>query len=153
MIFQALLAGASINALFAFGEELGWRAYLLRALSHQSFWKGSFIIGAIWGLWHTPLILMGHNYPQHPIVGVGMMTIWCILLAPLFTYITMRAGSVIAAAVLHGMLNASAGLAIIYARGSDLLVGTTGLAGMLTLLLFWVLLYFLDKSKIWSNKF
>lgn len=94
-LLQGLFAGITINAIAGFGEELGWRGFLLRQLNQQSFLKASLLIGFIWGIWHSPIILMGHNYPQHPEIGVLMMTIWCILLSPLFLYITLKSKSVI----------------------------------------------------------
>lgn len=48
----------------------------------------------------------------------------------------LKSGSVIAASVLHGTLNASAGIALLFARGrSDLVVGVTGAAGLIAVLL------------------
>jgi len=132
-LVQGLIAGISVNALAGFGEELGWRGLLQRKLGSIGFWKSSILIGAIWGIWHAPLILKGHNYPQHPLLGVFMMTVWCMLLAPIFSFVRLKAKSVIAAAVIHGSLNATAGLAIVVVRGSDLLVGVCGLAGFIVL--------------------
>lgn len=105
---SALIAGCTINAFFALGEELGWRGYLLKEMKNQKLIKASVVIGVVWGLWHFPLILLGHNYPEHSVIGVGMMVIWCILLSPVMTYITVKAKSVIAAAIFHGLLNAIA---------------------------------------------
>lgn len=142
---QGLIAGLTINALAGFGEELGWRGFLLNALQSRSFLQASLLIGFVWGIWHAPLILMGHNYPQHPLWGVLMMTIWCILLTPLFLYITIKARSVIAAAIMHGTLNGTAGLAIMMIEGgNDLLVGATGLAGFIALTLALLLLFVYD---------
>ena len=130
-LLQGLVTGITINAVAAFGEELGWRGFLQKELSYFGFWKSSAVIGLIWGLWHAPLILQGHNYPQHPRAGVALMTVFCILLSPLFSYVRIRANSVIAAAVMHGSLNAMGGLALLPVRGgSDLTVGVTGLAGL-----------------------
>ncbi|MFO7829895.1 MAG: CPBP family glutamic-type intramembrane protease, partial [Bacteroidales bacterium] len=123
-VLQGLIAGATINAIAGFGEELGWRGFLLKSFKEMNFLKASIIIGFIWGIWHSPLILMGHNYPQHPEIGVLMMTIWCILLTPLFLYFTIKAKSVIAAAIMHGTLNGTAGIAImVIDGGNDLIVG------------------------------
>ena len=132
-LVQGLIAGISVNALAGFGEELGWRGLLQKELGFLGFWRSSILIGAIWGIWHAPLILKGHNYPQHPVAGVFLMTGWCMLLAPIFSYIRLKAKSVIAAAIIHGSLNATYGLAIVFVRGSDLLVGLTGLAGFIVL--------------------
>lgn len=133
-LVQGLIAGATINAVAAFGEELGWRGFLLRELSHLGFWRASLYTGLIWGVWHAPLILQGHNYPQHPQAGVLMMVAWCVLLSPLFAYVRLKAGSLLAAALIHGSLNGTAGLALmVVSGGSDLTVGLTGLAGFIVL--------------------
>ena len=129
-----LVAGVTINAVAGFGEELGWRGFLQRELGDLGFWRSSLLIGAIWGAWHAPLILQGHNYPQHPVAGAFLMVLFCVLLAPILSYVRLKARSVLAAAVLHGTLNGTAGIALLVVRGgSDLLVGVTGLAGLLVL--------------------
>ncbi len=156
-LIQGLIAGLSINAIAGFGEEFGWRGFLLTEFKEMSFAKASLIIGFIWGIWHAPIILMGHNYPQHPKAGVIMMIIVCILLTPLFIYITIKSRSVIAAAIMHGTLNATAGLAILKIEGgNDLITGVTGLAGFLTLLLFIAFMflydYFISGDKILTGK-
>ena len=133
-LIQSLIAGATINAVAAFGEELGWRGLLQKELNYMGFWKSSAIIGAIWGIWHAPLIIQGHNYPQHPLAGILMMTIFTLLLSPIFSYIKLKAKSVIATSILHGTLNATAGLSLlVIAGGNDLTVGVTGLAGLIVL--------------------
>jgi membrane protease YdiL (CAAX protease family) len=133
-LFQGLIAGITINAITGFGEELGWRGFLQHEFRYLNFWKSSLLIGVVWGVWHTPIILQGHNYPQHPLVGVFMMIIWCILLTPIFSYIRLKARSVIAAAIVHGSLNATMGLSIMVIKGgNDLLIGGTGLAGFIVL--------------------
>src|SRR3989339_42341 len=143
---QGLLAGVTINAVAGFGEELGWRGFLQNQFSSLGFWKAALITGAIWGAWHAPLILKGHNYNQHPVFGVLMMILWCILLAPIFSYIRIKSKSVIAASICHGTLNATYGLAIIMVKGgNDLTVGITGLAGFIVLIIVNLALYFYDK--------
>ncbi len=145
-VLQGLLAGITINAVFGFGEELGWRGLLVKQLQGKSFVRISLIIGTVWGIWHAPIILFGHNYPEHPVAGVFMMTVWCILLSPLFLYITIKSGSVIAASVMHGTLNATVGIAIMMLDGgSDLMVGATGLAGFISLAGITLLFFLYDR--------
>lgn len=144
-LLQGLLAGITINAIAGFGEELGWRGFLLRQFENQAFFKATLVIGFVWGIWHAPLILMGHNYPTYPVFGVLMMIVWCILLSPLFLYITIKARSVIAAAILHGTLNATAGLSIMTLEGgNELIVGVTGLAGFIALALVTAVFFLYD---------
>src|SRR5258708_426896 len=54
LFVQSLLAGIMPNSIAAFGEELGWRGFLHRELEPWGFWRASFLIGAIWGVWHAP---------------------------------------------------------------------------------------------------
>lgn len=130
---QVLGAGATINAVAAFGEELGWRGLLAHELREMGFWSASLLTGLIWGVWHLPLIIHGYNYPGHPVVGPIMMTLMTVLISPLIGYIRFRAQSVFAAAVFHGMFNAAATLVILVRGGDSMTVGFTGTAGLITL--------------------
>jgi uncharacterized protein len=155
-IVQGLIAGVTINAVFGFGEELGWRGLLQTELNFMGFWKSSAIIGLTWGVWHAPLILQGHNYPQHPQLGVLMMTILTLLLSPIFSYIRIKSKSVIAAAIMHGTLNAIAGLPVLLTQGgNDLTVGISGLAGFVAIAIVIICLfvydYFLAKEPLMSK--
>jgi membrane protease YdiL (CAAX protease family) len=133
-LLQGLIAGITVNAIAGFGEELGWRGLLQRELGFMGFWKSSIVIGLIWGIWHAPLILHGHNYPDQPVAGIFMMTALTMLLAPIFSYVRLKSNSVIAAAIIHGSLNGTAGLPLVVVKGgSDLTVGVTGLAGFIVL--------------------
>lgn len=146
-LLQGLLAGATINAVAGFGEELGWRGYLQNSLKSLGFWRSSYIIGAIWGLWHAPIIVQGYNYPEHPIVGVFMMIAVCTLLGPIFSYIRIKSGSVLAAAIAHGSFNGTVGLSTMVLRGGDdLTVGMMGLSGLVVLGLWNIALFFADRT-------
>ena len=87
LVPQSLAAGATVNALFAFGEEIGWRGLLHRELRGLGFWKMSAVIGVLWGFWHAPIILLGHNYPEHSVAGVFLFVVICVLLSPLHTFV------------------------------------------------------------------
>ena len=140
-----VIAGPTINAVYAVGEEVGWRGYLLTELHNLGFWGSSAIIGVVWGLWHAPLILQGFNYPSHPVLGVGMMVVFTTLQTPLFIYIRLKAESVFAAAVFHGTVNGLGTFTVIaVGGGNDLVVGITGICGfmvlgVLNLLLWWLM--------------
>lgn len=90
---------------------------------------------------------MGHNYPDHPITGVFMMTILGTLLAPIFSYVRVKAKSVIAAAIAHGSFNASVGLSFMLLKGgNDLTVGIAGLAGLIVLVIVNLCIFMFDRS-------
>lgn len=145
-LIQGLIIGPTLNAVAGFGEELGWRGFLQHELRPFGFWRSSAFIGLIWGVWHLPLILMGHNYPEHRAGGALLWTINCVSLGVVFSYVRERARSVIAAAVMHGTYNATASLAIILiVGGNDLVTGVQGVAGVIVTALTACLLFVIDR--------
>ena len=67
------------------GAALGIPAFTAyKALFQKAKIKATLFSGIIWGLWHAPVICMGHNYgksyPFFPYVGIIIMTIMCITL-------------------------------------------------------------------------
>lgn len=140
-----------LRSIAGLGEELGWRGLLQTELHALGFWTSSAVIGLIWGAWHAPLVLHGHNYPEHPGWGVLAMIVLSILLSPLIGYVRLKARSVLAAAVMHGSLNASGGLAILLLRGgNDLTVGITGLTGLAVLAVANLVL-FVSQRRFWER--
>ncbi len=153
LLFGGLVAGATINAVAGFGEELGWRGLLQKELAALGFWKSSWIIGIIWGIWHLPLIIQGFNYPGYPKAGIFMMCLCTVLLAPLMAYIRIKSRSVLAVAIMHGTLNATAGLPLLLIRGGDSL--TTGMLGagmMITLAILNFGLFCLAGTRPFKNE-
>lgn len=118
-----LLAAADILVLtpllsffFGFGEEYGWRGFLQSELVKMGKVRGLLLVGVIWGVWHTPIVLMGHNYPGEPLVGSVLMVLGCIVLSFLFGFAVLKSGSVWLAAFLH-MLNNTV-VPLLFAAGS-----------------------------------
>jgi membrane protease YdiL (CAAX protease family) len=139
---QGLIAGFTINAAFALGEEAGWRGYMLYELKSLNFWKSSGFTGIVWGIWHFPVILMGHNYFVHRNIGVLFMIIFCMLLSPIAAFLRIKANSVFAAAIFHGTINATASLALLMVKGgNDLTIGVTGISGFIVLSLINLAIY------------
>lgn len=138
-IISAMIAGCTVNLLFAMGEELGWRGLLLRETRALGFWKSNLFIGFLWGLWHAPVILLGHNYKNYPGFGMGMMILLCIAWSFMFSYLRDKTQTLLAPAMLHGMINGVGGLLPLYIVGGNELwtspAGVIGILAGLTLLL------------------
>lgn len=97
------------SLLFALGEEYGWRGYLQKKWAPDSNLKGLVAIGCVWGLWHLPAILQGHNYPEYPILGgFILMPLLCTLFSIVFGIAMNRSRVIWIAVVFHGALNISA---------------------------------------------
>lgn len=93
-----------------FGEEFGWRAYMTPKLEELMSMPAALVVGGIlWGLWHAPLTVQGHNfgvdYNGFPYLGILVMCIFCTATGALFTFLTKRTKSVIPAAIAHGINN------------------------------------------------
>lgn len=133
----ALTIAPLINMLFALGEELGWRGYLLPKLMPLGQWPAILLSGAIWGLWHAPTtILHGYNFSQHPYLGVLIGIGGFMLLGTILSWLYLKARSPWIAALCHGAFNAIAGVPfMILAPGVDTALGASplGLAGWLPL--------------------
>ena len=106
-----LLVSLPLQALLCvpltLGEEVGWRGYLLPRLLPLGQWRALVLSGAIWGLWHAPLIPLGLNYPQHPLLGIGLMATWGAILGILLGRLRLASGSVWPAVLGHAAINAN----------------------------------------------
>jgi membrane protease YdiL (CAAX protease family) len=102
-----LVVGTPISAVLAFGEEYGWRGYLLPKLLPLGEVKASVIVALIWDPWHLPILLAGLSYvDKDPLAVLAVMTAMGIGLSLLFTWLFVAAGgSVLVAAFMHGSLN------------------------------------------------
>lgn len=147
-ILQVAVIGPVINIIPTMGEELGWRGYLLPKLRLLLSDRAALAVtGAIWGLWHLPVIVMGHNYGTdyvgYPWLGILAMIVFCIVLGVIEGYFTIRMESAIPAAMIHSTVNAGAALPIVLAKsGYNPLLGPaiTGLVGGLPFILVAILL-------------
>ncbi|MDX2245654.1 MAG: CPBP family glutamic-type intramembrane protease [Bacteroidia bacterium] len=152
-LLSGIVAGLTINLLFTFGEEFGWRGLLLREMKPLGFWKGNTIIGIIWGLWHAPLIIQGHNYPGSPYWGVIMMCFFCISIAYPIAYMGEKTGSILGASAFHGVLNGIAGIGLLIVKGANsLLAGPAGIATVIAFLLITAGIRYFDPTFFKSEK-
>ncbi len=128
-----VLVNGLLAAPLTFGEEYGWRGYLLPRLLPLGEVKASLLLGLVWGIWHAPLILVGLNFPGAVAwQAVAVMVASSLAIALVFTrFYLLTAGSVTACAVLHAALNAAGDTFTppAHLAGDPLLVGGGGLIG------------------------
>ena len=136
---QAIVIAPILNGLPTLGEEFGWRAYLLPKLMPLGGRKAMLLMGVIWGVWHWPIIALGHNYglnyPGAPWLGMLAMVWFTLSCGTLLGWAALRSGSVWPAVIGHGAINGIAALGALLVQGqpSPLLgptpVGIIGLVG------------------------
>jgi membrane protease YdiL (CAAX protease family) len=135
VILVTLPLQALVISPINFGEEWGWRGYLLPQLLPLGQWPALLISGMLWGVWHAPLILMGFDYPQHHLLGVLLLTVFCVLIGTLLGWTRLATGSVWPAVFGHAAVDANqvAGGAYVLLRAGPLpdtaLAGLTGITG------------------------
>lgn len=121
-----------------FGEEFGWRAYLLPKLMPLGSRKAILLVGAIWGMWHWPMIFMGFSYGSGylgaPVTGMLLFALIIISPSVIFSWLAMRTGSVWPVCIAHAEHNAFFSLMILFLTGKpDVLIGPApeGIVGCL----------------------
>lgn len=131
IFLASLFIGPAINGIFGFGEEFGWRGYLLPKLMPLGKLKAYTIVGVIWGLWHAPLIVVGFNYPGYPLLGILGMVVMTTAISIYINELTLRNRSSILAGWIHGAFNGQAyGIwRILFPTLNPLIGGFTGVIG------------------------
>ena len=114
-----MMVAPLLNIVTCFGEEWGWRGYLLpKVAERMKFLPTILLTGFIWGIWHAPIIVAGHNYgmdyPGYPWAGIVAMCLLCVVLGTLFSYITLKTKSCWPAVFAHGMMNGTASIGVIF---------------------------------------
>lgn len=112
--FQPLMMMVSgvFGSFAAFGEEAGWRGYMMPKMIKLWGVKKAVIAGGIlWGIWHWPLTYVGHNFGReyfgYPFTGFAAMCLMCVFMGMILTFVTDKTGSIWPAVFLHAVNNAS----------------------------------------------
>ncbi|VAV97867.1 hypothetical protein MNBD_ALPHA06-935 [hydrothermal vent metagenome] len=144
-----LPVGILINGVLLLSEELGWRGWLYDRWRVLGFWRGNLAIGFVWGVWHAPIIAMGHNYPGQPVSGIFLMIGFCLLLAPIIGWFREVGRSVFAASIFHGSINALAGIGLMVIAIPDMpWRGLVGIGGFVMLAIVCAILWALRRRQI-----
>ena len=149
ILLGGIIGGSTLNLPVMFGEEFGWRGLMLTETRKMGFLKSNLLIGFVWGIWHAPIITMGHNYPNHPITGIAMMCMMTMAIAPVFAWLRVKSGSILDACMLHGMINSTATVFSLYvADGHEMYASIAGWAGVLAGVVLTVCIYLFDKPFV-----
>ncbi len=110
------VAGLTINAFVALGEEYGWRAFLTYSLANilgLGVLLSTILVGVIWGLWHIPLVIttipvLKRDLPwiNFRLALISYIASCIILTYPLYVLL-VTSHSILLPAAFHGAINAS----------------------------------------------
>ena len=132
-VVEALTVGMLLALVGASTEEVGWRGFMFAALKPIGAGKAAVIIGAVWGVWHVPaLVLYGYNYHDPSFWGIAAMTAFTVPFSVILCWARIRGASILPAIVIHGSFNALVGIVALGVTATDpLLAAPLGLAGIL----------------------
>ena len=101
-------AGVLLAAVFALGEEIGWRGFLVPELAKtRSFTGVALLSGAIWAAFHFPFVfIFGAERAATPIpYQLLVMTIQAIAIGTVVAWLRLKSGSLWTAVIFHAVLN------------------------------------------------
>ncbi len=104
----SVTAGSLISMLIGgIGEEGGWRGILQPELeSRFGLFRGTLLVGLIWGFWHLPVNLAGYNDSQHPIPQAAVIfQIHTIAMSFVLAWLVRQSRSLWPAALAHAANN------------------------------------------------
>lgn len=116
LALAAMTYAPFLNAVFALGEEAGWRGFLTPRLTARfGRVRGLLLSGAIWGVWHWPVIVFagyeyGLAYWGAPVLGPLLFCVITTALGILLSLLVEKTGSIWAPALAHGAFNAFAAI-------------------------------------------
>lgn len=92
---------------YGYGEEVGWRGYVLPRLQsrHSALWS-AVLISIGWSLWHLPLFVINESYRQMRLGGVIGWYLSMLTGSILLTWLYNSSdGSILLLAIFHGLLD------------------------------------------------
>ncbi len=105
--FWRIVPGTILGCAFALGEEIGWRGFLTPRLhAAYGFVRSSLLTGAIWAVWHYPLLLgADYNAGTPWWFGLSCFTVMVIGISFLYAWMRLVSNSVWPAMLLHASHN------------------------------------------------
>ncbi|SFO33318.1 CPBP family intramembrane glutamic endopeptidase [Sphingomonas sp. OK281] len=91
----------------ALGEELGWRGFLAPVLCRRlGFTQGALLTGAIWAVWHFPIIFFSNYDSATPWwFSTPCFVIEVLSLSVIMAWIRLKSGSLWTGAIAHASIN------------------------------------------------
>ena len=117
---SAITYAPFVNMLLAIGEEAGWRGTIYPILKERfGIVKGWLIGGAVWGVWHWPIMLLagyeyGTTYWGAPVTEPILFCVITIAMGILFDFLYEKTNCIWVPALCHGAINAFAGVPTLF---------------------------------------
>ncbi|MDE7321934.1 MAG: CPBP family intramembrane metalloprotease [Lachnospiraceae bacterium] len=105
-----IFSAAVLDIINSFGEEWGFRAYLLPKLYRKFGTVPSMVLcGFASGLWYAPLVAAGYYYGSanagFPVVNILAMCVFGTVTGIIYSFLCLRTGSVFPSVFAHSAVN------------------------------------------------
>jgi membrane protease YdiL (CAAX protease family) len=110
-----------IMAPVVFGEEYGWRGYLLPALAERyGKVRATVILGLVWGLWHIPSYYFIYSAAGlgNPLLLTTLGVFFVAVGAFPYSYVFFRNGNVLPSVLLHAVYDKAMAVAFLSVAGN-----------------------------------
>jgi membrane protease YdiL (CAAX protease family) len=142
-LLTKFFTAAVLDFVNAFGEEWGFRAYLLPKLFRKIGAIPSMLLsGLLSGLWYAPFVVMGYYYGSgnvgFPIVNIIAMCAFGCVTGIIYSYLSLRTGSIFPSVFAHSAVSVMMSQAALFTfDGGNYFVGpsTTGIIGGLPIII------------------
>ena len=153
LIVMSLL-GILVGVLTALGEEIGWRGYLVPALTERLGTTRALIVTSLfWGAWHLPILISGLYMPGTPIwYKVPAFLLMILPVGIIYGIVAIKTNSVWPVAVLHAAHNTFDQTIFGPVTIADQKMFFVSETGIFTILCAWVLAIILYKKLIIGRK-
>lgn len=124
-----VFTAAVLDLINSFGEEWGFRAYLLPKLYRKIGAVPAMLLsGLASGLWYAPLVAAGYYYGTgnagFPVVNIIAMCIFSTVTGVIYSYLCLRTGSIFPSVFAHSAVNVMMSQAALFTfDGGNFFVG------------------------------
>lgn len=134
-------------SIIAVGQELMFRGYAWEKLKTLGFWRASWLIGLIFGVWVTPIVLIGMEYSAPDLMCVVVRISICVLVSPIMIYMRVISKGLLVPILYFGTIRSLSNLFPLLFQNADYLyLSMQGFVGIFSLL-FINLILFLKTRK------
>jgi membrane protease YdiL (CAAX protease family) len=107
LLAVAMSLGSIYGLLWAAGEQIGWRGYLLTRLMDAGVPQPVLVSGLIWAVWQIPLVLSGQYASSgHPRLSALLFIVNIVAFGYVTARLRLQSGSVWPAVLVHSSWNA-----------------------------------------------
>ena len=139
------------SGISAFGEELGWRGYLVPRLVEAGVQQPGLISALIWSFWHVPLILWGgYAVGPSPVLSALLFIVAITPVGLLLARWRMASGSVWPAVIAHASWNIVIQGVFDYSSTGEKSALWIGESGILTVIVLWAV-FFVTRDQAWAG--